>query len=406
MNYDVIVIGAGLGGMLTAALLSKNKKVLVLEQYDRLGGRFSSYDIEGYKVPTGAFHTIPYGAKGELSTLAQSLGINRIKSFPGICLYSYKGRFYGLNHTQDLLSLFNFMEFGTMTKLINEKPSLMDPNITMEEYLKKGYITDKTYSFFNSFSEFSMGLMINQISAKEYISVIQTMARFHNPGYVEGGCGAFIEDLKNIITENGGEIKTKEKVKELIATEGVIKGVRGGEDYFADEIIYNGNPNNLNSLCENAIDLKEPLKPSCGVAMHFGSDEPLYKWTGIMICVGTKYVPGVVCQSVYDKSLSPEGKFLTSVCFAFSGDLKEDMKNVKEELGEIFGKEKADKLKLLRVCNYTEKWPANYATQGTDIDGTTNFPNLHLVGDGCKDSGYIMVEGVARSVKRIVEKIQ
>ncbi|MBQ7256796.1 MAG: NAD(P)/FAD-dependent oxidoreductase [Abditibacteriota bacterium] len=405
MNYDVIVIGSGLGGMLTAASLSKTKKVLVLEQYNRIGGRFSSYDIEGYKVPTGAFHTIPYGANGALGKLAQSLGINRIKSFPGICLYSYKGRFYGLNHAQDLMSLFNFMEFGTMTKLIGEKVSLMDPNITMDAYLKKGYITDKTYSFFNSFSGFSMGLLLDQISAKEYISVIQTMARFHNPGYVEGGCGAFMEDLKNIILGNGGEIKTEEKVTEIISLEGVLKGVRGNEDYFADKIVYNGNPNYLNEICNNAVDLKEPLKPSCGVAMHFGSDEPIYKWSGIMICIGTKYIPGVVCQSVYDKTLAPEGKYLCSTCFASSGNLKEDMKNAKEELAEIFGREKVDKLKLLRVCNYTERWPANYAAQGTDIDVTTNYPNLYLVGDGCKESGYIMVEGVARSVSRVLEKI-
>ncbi|MBR5355670.1 MAG: NAD(P)-binding protein, partial [Lachnospiraceae bacterium] len=167
MNYDVIVIGSGLGGMLTAASLSKTKKVLVLEQYDRIGGRFSSFDIEGYKVPTGAFHTVPYGVGGELDKLAKSLGINRIKTYPGICLYSYKGRFYALNHAQDLLSLFNFMEFGVMTKLMGEKPALMDPNITMEAYLKKGFITEKTYSFFNSFSGFSMGLFLDQISAKE-----------------------------------------------------------------------------------------------------------------------------------------------------------------------------------------------------------------------------------------------
>jgi len=38
-SWDVIVIGSGMGGMAVAAALSRMKhKVLLLEQYDSLGG--------------------------------------------------------------------------------------------------------------------------------------------------------------------------------------------------------------------------------------------------------------------------------------------------------------------------------------------------------------------------------
>ncbi|MGW8316703.1 MAG: FAD-dependent oxidoreductase, partial [Bacteroidales bacterium] len=39
MKYDVIIIGAGLGGLTAGARLAREgKKVLMLEQHDRVGG--------------------------------------------------------------------------------------------------------------------------------------------------------------------------------------------------------------------------------------------------------------------------------------------------------------------------------------------------------------------------------
>lgn len=48
-QYDVIIIGSGLGGLTTAALLSKSgKKVLVIEKHDRPGGYLQSFKRKGY----------------------------------------------------------------------------------------------------------------------------------------------------------------------------------------------------------------------------------------------------------------------------------------------------------------------------------------------------------------------
>ena len=54
-DYDVVVIGAGLGGLSAASVLAKRgKKVLVLEQSSQIGGCCSTYDIDGYKYDIGA----------------------------------------------------------------------------------------------------------------------------------------------------------------------------------------------------------------------------------------------------------------------------------------------------------------------------------------------------------------
>ena len=54
-HYDAIVIGAGAGGMSAAAhLVAAGRKVLLVESLDRLGGRASSEEIDGFIVNRGA----------------------------------------------------------------------------------------------------------------------------------------------------------------------------------------------------------------------------------------------------------------------------------------------------------------------------------------------------------------
>lgn len=54
-DYDVVVIGAGLGGLSAGAQLAKTgRKVLVLEQSDRVGGCCSTFSKDGFSFDLGA----------------------------------------------------------------------------------------------------------------------------------------------------------------------------------------------------------------------------------------------------------------------------------------------------------------------------------------------------------------
>ena len=53
-NLDVIIIGSGMGGLSTAAILAKEgKRVLVLEQHDIAGGNLHTFTEKGYESDTG-----------------------------------------------------------------------------------------------------------------------------------------------------------------------------------------------------------------------------------------------------------------------------------------------------------------------------------------------------------------
>ena len=63
-KYDVIITGAGAGGLLTAlALSAEGKKILVIEKGARVGGVWHGYSVGGYRVDQG-LHVITRVTRG------------------------------------------------------------------------------------------------------------------------------------------------------------------------------------------------------------------------------------------------------------------------------------------------------------------------------------------------------
>ena len=70
-----IVIGAGLGGLLSAARLSKaGHEVEVFERLPITGGRFTNLSYKGFQLSSGAFHMLPHGPGGPLARLLREIG--------------------------------------------------------------------------------------------------------------------------------------------------------------------------------------------------------------------------------------------------------------------------------------------------------------------------------------------
>ena len=77
ISFDVVIIGAGMGGLLAGCQLAQaGKRVLLVEKLSFLGGRFSGFKVDNVEIPTGAFHTIPHGDKGPFSQALRRSGVN------------------------------------------------------------------------------------------------------------------------------------------------------------------------------------------------------------------------------------------------------------------------------------------------------------------------------------------
>lgn len=72
--FDVIVIGSGIGGLVTATqLAAKGAKVLVLERYLIPGGSAGYFEREGYRFDVGASMIFGFGTKGTTNLLTRAL---------------------------------------------------------------------------------------------------------------------------------------------------------------------------------------------------------------------------------------------------------------------------------------------------------------------------------------------
>jgi prolycopene isomerase len=73
-EYDVIVIGSGIGGLVTATqLAAKGAKVLVLERYIIPGGSAGYFEREGYRFDVGASMIFGFGTEGTTNLLTRAL---------------------------------------------------------------------------------------------------------------------------------------------------------------------------------------------------------------------------------------------------------------------------------------------------------------------------------------------
>ena len=72
--WDVVVIGSGIGGLVTASQLAvKGAQVLVLERYLIPGGSGGSFRREGYTFDVGASMIFGFGQKGHTNLLTRAL---------------------------------------------------------------------------------------------------------------------------------------------------------------------------------------------------------------------------------------------------------------------------------------------------------------------------------------------
>ncbi len=74
LNWDALVIGSGIGGLVTASqLAAKGAKVLVLERYTIPGGSGGYFKRNGYTFDVGASMIFGFGEKGHTNLLTRAL---------------------------------------------------------------------------------------------------------------------------------------------------------------------------------------------------------------------------------------------------------------------------------------------------------------------------------------------
>jgi Phytoene dehydrogenase and related proteins len=177
-KYDVIIVGAGISGLLAALTLSKHgKKVLVLEKRRHLGGNCNSYMVDGYQVDTGA-HAITHLIEGPLKRLMDNY-------FDFLPVFEDYGHYYVRTENTLVKIPSNLKDFVTFDVLPRKDRVLLSQTLTkaftlssfgidlssqsVYDFLPKS-LSKETYDFVDTISAFLSGRSMKETSAQRVLS--------------------------------------------------------------------------------------------------------------------------------------------------------------------------------------------------------------------------------------------
>ena len=254
MNYDIIVIGSGLGGLVCARQLAKQgRSVLVLERQSQPGGCLQSYRRGDFEFDTG-LHYVGGLAEGQpLHDAFEQLGLMRLpwvrldadgfdritigrQTFP-MC--------EGFDHFASTLGEFFPQEKSALRQYVGMLRQLPP----MEEAVEVN-----AYDWLSSL--FRDPLLVNVLSAtamkmelrRESLPLFNfahSMSSYIQSSWrLKGGGNKIVESLVNDIRSFGGEVVCRAEVKELVEKDGRIVAAKcpNGKTYEGSVFISDVHP--------------------------------------------------------------------------------------------------------------------------------------------------------------------
>lgn len=294
-DYDAIIIGSGMGGMSTAALLANDGfKVLILEAALHPGGCSSSYPRKGYVFESGATTLIGFDENQPLRFLEEKTGIEipRIELNPSMKVWldgqqitRYKDRTEWIEEAVRVFGnrkgqkKFWKLAFGISDvvwkvslkntffppRKVSEWMSLFTSNSPADVWVlpyalksvkqvaeKCGIATPKFLRFLDE------QLMITAQAKTEDVPFLfgaagVTYTNYSNY-YVPGGLLQMIYSIRDFVEERGGKLATKEAVThiEKSGNEFIIT-TKKGNTYQAPIVVSNAPIWNMGSLVDDSM---------------------------------------------------------------------------------------------------------------------------------------------------------
>ncbi|MBE9033169.1 carotene isomerase [filamentous cyanobacterium LEGE 11480] len=283
MTWDTIVVGAGIGGLVTATqLAAKGATVLVLEQYLIPGGSGGTFERPGYRFDVGASMIFGFGCQGTTNLLTRALaavdmqlptipdpvqihyhlpdGLNLkvhrqyedflqelIAQFPheakGIRqFYDACWRVFNCLNVMDLLSL---EEPRYLARVFLQHPLAC---FGLLRYLPRNvgeiarrYIRDRRLLRFIDMECFCWSTVLAERTPMINAGMVFSDRHYGGVRYPQGGVGQIAQKLVEGLTHVGSSIRYKAKVRQILLEQGRAIGVQltTGEKLYADRIVSN-----------------------------------------------------------------------------------------------------------------------------------------------------------------------
>lgn len=395
----VAVIGAGLGGLTSAAILSqKGYKVDVYERLPFPGGRFTSINYKDYQISTGALHMIPHGKRGPLAQLLKQVGAEvEIEDSEPDGEALWEGERCSLRRKDfPLSSKIRLAQWTLLYKLLR----LDRPLDKFEDGLDPF-----TANFLRSFLGWSLSVTSSDLKFSKFLSIGQKLEKYKGPGVPVGGCKSVTDSLIDVIKSNDGTVSLNRKVEGIISNDYTVKGLKvRGQDKHYDLVLSNlGHEATAKMLNDRGYEQQlSNLEASSGIKFSISLDEPFVGHNGILFTPELERISGLNEVTNTDPHLAPGGKHLLMAHQpVLTSNLKYEIYSGLNELKNILKKYKYE---VIAIQSYSNGWPVNRVKAGSDIGNKTPYKNLYVVGDGAKGDD-IEVDGIAMGINNLMRDL-
>ena len=348
-KYDVIVLGAGIAGLICGTFLAKQgKKVLIIEQHSIPGGYCTSFKRKGFIFDAAVHHI---GGCGKWSVVGRCLkeldiDINFLQLDPmdSIHFPSFsidvpaeiddyvdllKERFPS---EREQLSLF-FKEFIRLYRATfsTERHEMLIKyqNLTYKEMLDN-FFTDEQLKMTLSAQWGYIGSPPHEVSA---IGMCQMLVNYLKDGayFPVGGTQNFADTITQKFIDYGGHIMLSSSAEKMLTEDSIIKGVttQKGEKISADTFVSNIDPKQTffclldkNTVDDSFLSMIENMKESVSFfLLYLGLDDKIdlkglkrgfYHTSNNLSFSGNDWFYISVPTEV-DSSLAPDNKQIISV---------------------------------------------------------------------------------------------
>lgn len=282
-TYDVVVIGSGIGGLVTATqLAAKGAKVLVLERYLIPGGSGGYFERGGYRFDVGASMIFGFGDQGTTNLLTRALDAVDMKietiADPVQIHYHLPDNLELKVHRdyeeflQELIAIFPHEErgirgfYGECWSVFNylnsmELLSLEEPRYLMRVFFQKPFsclglakylpinagdvarkhIQDPKLLKFIDIECYCWSVVPADKTPMINAGMVFSDRHYGGINYPQGGVGQIAQKLADGLIKAGGEIRYKSRVTNILLEKGKAVGVKlaDGSKYHAKKVVSN-----------------------------------------------------------------------------------------------------------------------------------------------------------------------
>lgn len=414
--YDVVIVGAGIGGLMTGAGLAKaGKKTLIIEQLSFVGGKYTHLNTQdGYAVSTAAW-TCP-GPNSRIGKLSRKLGAQirwitvHDVPFRGDHWVVMKDgrRFSSLDEAQETL-VGGASGMARVFRWIADmyQPGRAYPDeMTTRQYIQKFIPGNTEYEQYvetiitHCFASQTVDYFSAMETKRAIVDSIEQMADW---GTAAGGTAAIVAGLEKVFLERGGHIALKSRVVRIDLEGDRAVGVilADGRRVRAAVVIHNGGLNRLIQLVGEKnlppayLSRLQGAKPANVAALILATNRPLLgEKHSLLHAMGWERTLNCYAPTFFDPHLAPPDRHVLDVFWVMQPPYnhRRELDVVEAQLRQIFPDFDQAVEKTIPMF-FSGQWTAEMAhcmgQSGADrLDPQTPIKDLYLVGYDC--TGYGM----------------